>query len=216
MNSYACLYSCTICFVLLVSSACAQTIELKSARLSVLEGQERERFVAAHNVARRAVNAEPVAWSDELGKYALESLEQQKEKLIAEAKQGWSERRATLPAHREESKYGENIAGWAGTASQSAEAAVKFWLEEKPAFDKLNAKSPYRVGDEDGQTEKDEAGKERPVIVGHYTQIIWRKTTQIGAARLEFELADELGKSRHYAALVCNYNPPGNRLREQP
>jgi Cysteine-rich secretory protein family len=198
------------------SAARGQTVELKSARLVALDGQERERFVEAHNVARRAVKVEPVAWSDELSKYALESLERQKDSLIAEAKEGWTQRRIAAPKHREETEYGENVAAWAGSSGQSAEWAVKWWLHEKAAFEKLNAKNPYRVGDEEGQTETDDAGQEQPIIVGHYTAIVWRTTKQIGAARLDFELADDRGNTRRYAALICNYNPPGNRHGEQP
>jgi hypothetical protein len=72
------------------------------------------------------------------------------------------------------------------------------------------------VGDEEGKTEKDALGNERPIIVGHYTAIVWRATTHIGAAKLSFELMDEQGKKRSYEAIVCNYNPPGNRQGEKP
>ena len=194
----------------------AQTIELKSARTGVLQADERERFLAAHNAARKAVGVEPVRWSDELSKYALESLDMQKEQLIADAKEGWDKRLVALPAHRSDPKFGENVAGWAGTSQQPAERAVALWLSEKAAFDKLNADSEYRVGDEMGQTEKDESGQERPIIVGHYTAIVWRDTKEIGAAKLEFTLTDEQGDSRHFVAIVCNYNPPGNRRGSKP
>jgi pathogenesis-related protein 1 len=215
----SCRLSLTICLLWLVgasSGVVAETVEVKSVRLGVLEGAEKERFLAAHNDARKMVEVDPVHWSDELGKYAFESLEQQKEALIDGAKEGWDKRQVALPKHRAETKYGENVAGWAGSGVQTAERAVHLWLSEKAAFEKLNADGSYRVGDEAGKTEPDSQGQERPVIVGHYTAIVWRTTEQIGAAKLEFELADEQGNARRYVAIVCNYSPPGNWRGEKP
>ena len=198
-----------------VSGANAQTIELKSVRISTLTRAEQERFVAAHNAARKAVDVNPVRWSDELSRYARESLEQQKESLIEAAKTGWTERRVVLPNHRADSEYGENVAGWAGTRSHPAERAVALWLTEKAAFERLNVNDSYRVGDEDGKVESDDKGVERPVVVGHYTAIVWRATKEIGAAMLEFELDDGCA-SRTYVGIICNYNPPGNTRGEKP
>ena len=196
----------------------AQTIELKSAQASVLTAAERDRFLAAHNAARKVVEVDSVSWSEALSKYALESLEQQKESLIDAAKEGWNKRYVPLPAHRSEYKHGENVAAWAGTSIPTAEQAVALWLREKKAFDKLNAdaESPYLVGDEEGKSETDAKGQTRPIIVGHYTAIVWRDTQQIGAAKLEFELVDDAGHARRYVAIVCNYDPPGNRTGRKP
>lgn len=200
----------------MASAADAQTIELRSAHVSALEGAERERFLAAHNTARRAVDVDLVHWSDEVSKYAFDSLEQQKETLIEAAKEGWSDARIVLPTHRAEPKYGENVAGWNGATVRTAEWAVAFWLREKAAFDKLNANAPYRVGDEVGKSGIDDQGKERPIVVGHYTAMIWRTTKQIGAAKLTFELVDDQGNARSYVAIICNYSPPGNKYGERP
>jgi len=193
----------------------AQTIELKSSQVRFLEGTERERFLAEHNAARNAVGVDPVGWSDELGTYAVQSLEQQKEALIEAAKDGWAERRVALPDHRADAEYGENVAGWAGSKRRPAEFAVELWLSEKASFEKLNTDDLYRVGDEEGKAEIDDEGQERPVVVGHYTAIVWRATKKIGAAKLEFELTDGCN-SRTYVAIICNYNPPGNRRGEKP
>jgi pathogenesis-related protein 1 len=190
--------------------------KLVSARLGTLEGEEQVRFIAAHNAARKAVGVDPLRWSAELAAYARESLEAQKADLIRAAQEGFAERRLALPKHRSESEYGENIAGWMGARSRHAESAVAFWLEEKADFDALNLMGSYRVGDETGKTERDREGRERPVIVGHYTQIVWRTTTHLGAASLEFELVGDRGESRTYAAIICNYDPPGNRQGGKP
>jgi len=201
-------------------------------RTALLEGPERERFVAAHNAARKEVGLEAVTWSEQVAASALEGLVEQQEALIEQAKEGWKEGRVALPEHRKELKYGENIAGWMGSGNlQGAERAVGMWLREKPAFDRLNAVQPYRVGDEKApdakppdvkppdakeQPDTKEKEKKEPIVVGHYTQIVWRETKQIGAAKLSFELVDEQGNSRSYVAIICNYDPPGNRTGEQP
>ena len=193
----------------------AQTIELKSQRLSVLEGAERERFLFAHNAARKAVGVDPVSWSDELAQYAAQSLEPQKDTLIEAAQEGWDQGKVALPHHRADTKYGENVAGWAGSKDRSAEFAVELWLREKAAFEKLNADDSYRVGDEEGKKEVDDDGRERAIVVGHYTAVVWRTTKQVGAAKLEFALTDG-NTSRNYVGIICNYNPPGNRRGEKP
>lgn len=194
----------------------AQTVELKSVQRTALQNAEKERFLAAHNAARKAVGVDPLAWSDELSQVALDGLAQQQEKLIDKAKEGWADRRIVLPEHRRDDQYGENIAGWAGDRVPGAERAVTWWLQEKGAFDKLNADGSYKFGDEEGKTEIDAAGQERPIVVGHYTAIVWKGTTHLGAAKLTFQLADDRGHVRTYVAVVCNYHPAGNIEGEEP
>jgi len=200
----------------LPNEAHPQIVELRSSILTVPTATERERFLRAHNVARRSVGVEPVKWSDEVSKHALDSLGQQQDVLIAAAKEDWTEGLAVLPKHSVPNEYGENVAAWVGRRNQSAELAVDLWLREKAAFDKLNTDAPYRVGDEEGKTETDELGNERPIVVGHYTAIIWSSTTHIGAAKLTFDLTDDKGKTRSYTAIVCNYSPAGNLQGRKP
>jgi pathogenesis-related protein 1 len=200
----------------LQNHALSQTVEVTSSSLTVLTAAERERFLTAHNIARKTVGVEPVSWSDGLSRHAMESLRQQKVALIDRAKQSWAQGLAVLPEHSVEGKFGENVAGWVARRSQAAESAVELWLREKAAFDKLNVGAAYRVGDEEGKSETDDLGNERPIVVGHYTAIIWSATKHIGAAKLSFELTDDEGRSRSYAAIVCNYSPAGNRHGEKP
>jgi cell wall-associated NlpC family hydrolase len=215
MRYWSWLIACLLMTAVLAPGLWAQSIELKSAQLANLEGKERERFVAAHNTARKAVGVAPVEWSNELAKPAALALEQQKESLIQAAKERWSEGGVALPRHTPDAKYGENIAGWAGSTVRPAEFAVDLWLSEKAAFDKLNVDHSYRTGDEEGKSEIDPQGRERPIVVGHYTAVIWRATKQIGAAQLQFELTDGC-TTRSYFAIICNYDPPGNRRGEKP
>jgi pathogenesis-related protein 1 len=184
--------------------------------LSLLTGAERQRFLAAHNAARSDVGVDPVDWSNELSNHALASLTQQKDALIAAAKEDWKKPAAVLPRHQADRAYGENVAGWVGTKPHPADWAVDLWLREKTDFDKLNAIAPYRVGDEKAQSEADPDETKPPIIVGHYTQIVWRATNQIGAAKLDFDLTDDHGNHRTYTAIICNYTPPGNRRGQKP
>jgi pathogenesis-related protein 1 len=222
ITTSACLMGLAVMGLGAASQPDAQAVELKSVELTALTNAERDCFLAAHNAARKAVEVDPLAWSDELGQVARDWLAEQKDKLIEKAMEGWEERRIVLPDHRTDDKYGENIAGWAGTKllgaerAASAERAVTGWLAEKGAFDKLNADGSYKFGDEKGKTQIDAQGKERPVVVGHYTQIVWKGTTHLGAARLTFQLADDRGNVRTYVAIVCNYDPAGNINGEKP
>ncbi|MCV9386776.1 CAP domain-containing protein [Reichenbachiella ulvae] len=44
-------------------------------------------------------------------------------------------------------------------------------------------------------------------VCGHYTQIVWRNTTEVGCAKVICE---------GNVTWVCNYNPPGNYVGQKP
>jgi len=44
-------------------------------------------------------------------------------------------------------------------------------------------------------------------VVGHYTQMIWKNTSQIGCA---------LARTNSWDILVCRYSPKGNMIGEKP
>ncbi|EMS67474.1 Pathogenesis-related protein PRB1-3 [Triticum urartu] len=50
-----------------------------------------------------------------------------------------------------------------------------------------------------------DAGK----VCGHYTQVVWRKSTRIGCARV-------VCAGNRGVFITCNYNPPGNFNGERP
>jgi hypothetical protein len=193
----------------------AEPPQVRNVRAAILQGPDRERFVAAHNAARKAVGVDPLTWSDDLAGEALQSLERQQETLIRAAQDGWAYGQIPLPTHRTDHTYGENIAAWAGSSRLTAERAVALWLREKPVFNLLNSLGSYRVGDE--LSPPAASGKEQPprLVVGHYTQVIWRSTDRLGAAQLTFDLVDDQAIG-HYVAIICNYDPVGNRLGEKP
>lgn len=85
--------------------------------------------------------------------------------------------------------YGENIYWTSG--SSTASHVVDRWASEKRYF---NLKNPvYKSG----------AGSR----YGHYTQMIWKKTTHVGGG---------MANCRHGGEIwVCSYNPHGNVIGER-
>jgi pathogenesis-related protein 1 len=109
------------------------------------------------------------------------------DKLAARA-QDWA---ATLLArgelaHRPKSPYGENIFAITG-ASASPEQVVESWAAESSDYD-------YKTN------------KCRKVC-GHYTQLIWAATRQVGCG---------VARNARREVWVCNYDPPGNYIDQRP
>lgn len=86
--------------------------------------------------------------------------------------------------HDDQRAQGENL--WMGTSGRfTVEQMVGAWAAEK---------RDYRHG-----VFPDVAARGK--VVGHYTQMVWRGTTQVGCALVPGKPAD---------VLVCRYDPPGN------
>ncbi|GFP99422.1 pathogenesis-related protein 1a [Phtheirospermum japonicum] len=86
-----------------------------------------------------------------------------------------------------EGPYGENLTE--GNPF-SATDAVKFWASEKSDYNYEHNSCA------DGQ------------VCGHYTQIVWKSSTQLGCARLQC--------TNGMFFMICNYYPPGNYGGERP
>jgi len=101
---------------------------------------------------------------------------------------------------------GQNIAAiWGGGLSPnqySEQAFMDMWASEVQFW----TYNPIRGGDcKSGET------------CGHYTQMIWASTTEIGcwiSYCASFDSGDGIVQNAYYA--VCNYAPPGNYLNEYP
>ena len=140
------------------------------------------RLLAAHNAARVKIGVPPLKWNAT---------------LAADARVWANELAATgrfehSPDAPGEEPQGENL--WAGTPRAfSPESMVGLWVAEK---------ADYRAGvfpnnSRSGNVEN----------VGHYTQLIWRDTRQVGCATA-------VGQREEF--LVCRYSEAGNVYGQRP
>lgn len=132
-------------------------------------------MLAAHNLAREDAGVPPLAWSDRLARDA----------------RGWARHLARTNAYEHASPdqrrgQGENL--WRGPGGYwSPWQMVGFFVEEKRHFRPGNFPEVSRTGSWSD--------------VGHYTQIIWPETREVGCAIARAD-GDEV--------LVCRYWPAGN------
>jgi len=137
------------------------------------------RILAAHNRERDSLNIEPLRWNAGL----------------AASAQVWADHLAATGSfehapERADAPQGENL--WAGTKSAFAlESRVGAWIREKKYFKQGRFPQNSTTG--------------RIEDVGHYTQLIWRDTRDVGCA-------EATGKEED--VLVCRYSSAGNYVGE--
>ncbi len=90
--------------------------------------------------------------------------------------------------HRPQSNFGENLFEIRG-ARADATRVVRSWAAEADDF---NLATNSCRGD---------------AVCGHYTQLVWRDTRQLGCA---------VARGGRREVWVCNYSPPGNVIGERP
>ena len=140
-----------------------------------------QRILAAHNGERLALGLEPLSWNP----------------ALAQSAQHWADYLASSgrfehAPENHDAPEGENL--WAGTKGYfTPEAMVDAWIREKKFF---------RPG-----AFPDNSTTGRMEDVGHYTQVVWRATTQVGCAE---------SRSRKEDILVCRYAEAGNYRGEVP
>jgi uncharacterized protein YkwD len=140
-----------------------------------------QRILIAHNQERAALGLAPLDWNP----------------ALAESAQRWADYLASTgrfehaPENRRDPE-GENL--WAGTKGYfGPEAMVGAWIREKKYF---------RPG-----VFPDNSTTGRVEDVGHYTQLVWANTRQVGCAEATGTRED---------VLVCRYAEAGNWRGERP
>jgi hypothetical protein len=140
------------------------------------------RLLAAQNAERAAIGVPALAWNAALAADARKWADE----LAAKGRFEHS------PDEAGQVPQGENL--WAGTPRAfSPEAMVGLWVAEKRDYRPGVFPNNSRSGDVEQ--------------VGHYTQLIWRRTGQVGCA-------SAIGK--HEEVLVCRYSEAGNVYGERP
>jgi hypothetical protein len=140
------------------------------------------RLLAAHNAERSAAGVAPLVWNAG---------------LAADARVWADELAATgrfehSPDEAGKDPQGENL--WAGTPRAfTPEAMVRLWVAEKADYRPGVFPSNSRSGDVEH--------------VGHYTQLIWSASRQVGCAAA-------VGRQEEF--LVCRYSEAGNVYGERP
>jgi len=164
-----------------IMKALALALFLGLSAGAAAQGDFSARVLALHNAERSELGLPPLAWSD----------------TLAAQSAVWANRLAELRVfghspHEMRPGQGENL--WMGTAGAfSLDDMVGAWSDEKRM---------YRYGRLPVVTTSSEWH-----VVGHYTQMIWRDTTEVGCALVRANGADYL---------VCRYSPPGNVYGEWP
>jgi hypothetical protein len=138
---------------------------------------EQQEILDAHNKYRSQVNATPLSWSDELATQARKCAEYNAAEFLSQGRQ----------KHCPTPGSGQNIAQATSNLKLNLSQLVDRWGEEKKYF--INGEFPSV------------SSTGSPEAVGHYTQMIWSNTTQVGCARVNASGND---------LLVCDYTPKGN------
>jgi uncharacterized protein YkwD len=151
-------------------------------------------FTAAHNSVRTALNLPDLAWNDGLAAYAYVWATE----LVN--KNGCTmEHRPQDASSPCDAQHGENLA-WNSGYAENAANVTKRWADEVVDYDYEN--NSCTPGEQ----------------CGHYTQIVWRDSTEVGCAMLPCGGNTGMGNAGMGNAemWVCNYAPPGNWVGEKP
>ncbi|MEO7432325.1 MAG: CAP domain-containing protein, partial [Dokdonella sp.] len=100
--------------------------------------------------------------------------------------------------HGDNAGLGQNISAVA-PQSQNQTGAATLWVSEQQFYN--YASNSCASGQQ----------------CGHYTQIVWRGTTQVGCAQTQCSSGSPFGAQfPNWTFIVCDYSPPGNYTGERP
>ena len=142
-----------------------------------LGNPEKQEILAGQNRYRAEVNVTPLAWSDNLSAQAQKCADFNSANFL---KQGTTK-------HCPTPGYGQNIALATASSNLTLAQMVDLWGNEKRYF--INGEFPSV------------SSTGSPAAVGHYTQMIWQNSSEVGCGE-----ASAGGNN----ILVCDYSPQGN------
>ena len=111
---------------------------------------------------------------------------------VASAAQAWAD---TCTWGHSSNSYGENIYASAG-APANASGVVGSWVSEASSYN-------Y-------------SGNSCSNVCGHYTQVVWRDTTELGCAIKHCTTGSPFANFPNWDLVVCDYSPPGNYNGQRP
>lgn len=154
-----------------------------------LTDEEISEILRVHNEARAEVGVAPLTWNCTLAEFAQSWADQDVWEHSSQ-----SQREGIIP----DSYVGENLAAAAPADRTLSDWGAVDWYGE--------------IADWDNDSGTCAAGK----VCGHYTQMVWQNTTEIGCGinRSSSVMGSEWANNSVY--LVCNYNPGGNYGGERP
>ncbi|GJP72175.1 hypothetical protein CLOP_g2929, partial [Closterium sp. NIES-67] len=138
-------------------------------------------YVMGHNAARSAIGLAPLAWN----------------LTLAVRAQNWARVLATKHQcmqleHGDTKGVGQNLfAGCCNGFYKNADA-VQAWVDEIKDYKKGKYPDSCRAGKQ----------------CGHYTQVVWETTKQLGCGRVDC--------ANGWTVWACDYYPPGNYIGQYP
>lgn len=163
------------CALSIVGTACAEAPAPPPPAVVALPNAFAQRLLADHNAERQRRGAPPLAWSYQLAQEA----------------QSWAERLAhddRMYHSDRETRHGAGENLWYGSAGYySADEMVGAFVSERKAYKPGTFPQVSKTGNWQD--------------VGHYTQVIWPSTQQVGCA---------VAHNKTHDFLVCRYWPAGN------
>lgn len=168
-------------FIIILHFSYAQSAKDKNK--SRFTPTEIHAFINHHNQVRKEVNVPALEWDSKLANYAQEWAD-----FLAKKNGCNIQHRDAL--NRKEYNYGENIFWGSNHKAFSTLSAAESWYSEKADYEYQSFKFPTNP------------------VVGHYTQMIWKNTTAVGAGKAICPNGSII--------VVANYNPPGNYMGEYP
>ena len=151
------------------------------AQFGVLDPQSQTALLDLHNRERAAVGVPPVTWSNSL---AIDAQNYAQTLASRNLDLGLIPPSSNVQATGE----GENLA-WGTRGAFSAETLAQGWANEKANYVPGTPIAGNLAGPNG--------------IYGHYTQMVWSSTTEIGCG-MAYDASQDY--------LVCRYSPPGNIL----